>query len=126
MRKYEPDTLIVHPGSSTDPDVVVEVTPEVAGWDYIHFQVRRLGSQRSWSFASGDHELAIVPLSGSIRVESDRGQWSHIGMRDSVFSGLPYALYLPRRISFTVIGETDCEYAVARVPADQDYQPRLV
>jgi 5-deoxy-glucuronate isomerase len=80
MRKYDPNTLIVHPGSSTDPDVVVEVT-EVAGWDYIHFQVRRLGSQRSWSFAPGDHELAIVPLSGSIRVESDRGQWSHIGER---------------------------------------------
>jgi len=126
MRKYEPDTLIVHPGSSTNPDVVVEVTPEVAGWDYIHFQVRRLSSQRSWSFATGDHELAIVPLSGSTRVESDRGQWSHIGERDSVFSGLPYALYLPRRTSLTVTAETACEIAVAQAPTDQDHEPRLV
>jgi 5-deoxy-glucuronate isomerase len=126
MRKYDPDNLIVHPGSSTDPDVVVEVTPEVAGWNYIHFLVRRLGSQRSWPFATGDQELAIVPLSGSIRVESDRGQWSHIGERDSVFSGLPYALYLPRHTSLTVTAETNCEIAVAQAPTDQDYEPRLV
>src|SRR5712692_4828004 len=126
MRKYDPDTLIVHPGNSIDPDIVVEVTPEVAGWGYIHFQVRRLSAQRSWTFATGDHEMAIVPLSGNIRVESDRGQWSHIGERDSVFSGLPYALYLPRNTTLTVSAETVCEYAVALAPTDQDHPPCLV
>jgi 5-deoxy-glucuronate isomerase len=126
MRKYDQDTLIIHPGSSTDPDVVVEVTPKVAGWDYIRFQVRRLVSQRSWSFTTGDHELAIVSLSGSIHVESDRGQWSHIGERDSVFSGLPYALYLPRHTSVTVTAQTNSEIAVAQAPTNQDHEPRLV
>ncbi len=126
MRQYDLRNLVVHPGNSTDHDVVVEVTPELAGWDYISFQLRRLTANRSWTFATGDQELAIVVLSGRLSVESERGEWSHIGMRDSVFSGLPYALYLPRRTSFTVIAETDCEYAVAQAPADQDYQPRLV
>lgn len=126
MRKYDQNNLIVHPGNSSDPDIVVEVTPEVAGWDYIHFQLRRLSVQHSWSFAIGDHEMAIVPLSGSIRVESDRGKWSHIGQRDSVFSGLPYALYLPRRTSLTVTAETNCEIAVAQAPTNQDHEPRLV
>ena len=126
MRQYDSHNLVVHPGNSTDPDVVVEVTPELAGWDYISFQLRRLTANRSWAFATGDQELAIVVLSGRLSVESEQGQWSHIGMRDSVFSGLPYALYLPGRTSFTVVAETDCEYAIARAPADQDYQPRLV
>jgi 5-deoxy-glucuronate isomerase len=126
MRKYDPDNLIVHPSNSADPDIVVEVTPELAGWDYIHFQVRRLSARHSWSYTTGDHELAIVPLSGSIHVESDRGQWSHIGKRDSVFHGLPYALYLPRRTSLTVNAETTCEMAVALAPTDQDHEPRLV
>jgi 5-deoxy-glucuronate isomerase len=126
MRKYDQNNLIVHPGNSSDPDIVVEVTPEVAGWDYIHFQLRRLGVQHSWSFTIGDHEMAIVPLSGSIHVESDRGQWPHIGERDSVFSGLPFALYLPRNTSLTVTAETACEIAVAVAPSDQDHQPRLV
>jgi 5-deoxy-glucuronate isomerase len=126
MRKYDRDNLIVRSGSSSDPDVIVEVTPEVAGWEYVHFQVRRLGAQHAWSYATGDHEMAIVPLSGSIQVESDRGNWSHVGKRESVFHGLPYALYLPRHTSLTVSAETACEMAVALAPTDQDHQPRLV
>lgn len=126
MRKYDQSNLIVHPGNSTDPDVIVEVTPELAGWDYVHFQLRRLPAQRSWSFTTAEHELAIVPMSGRVRVESNRGQWSHIGERDSVFHGLPYALYLPRRTSLTVYAETACEYAIALAPTDQDHPPRLV
>ena len=126
MRKYDGDNLIVRAGGSSDPDVIVEVTPEVAGWEYVHFQVRRLGAQDAWSYATGEHEMAIVLLSGSIRVESDRGKWSHIGKRDSVFHGLPYALYLPRHTTLTVKAETACEMAVALAPTDQDHQPRLV
>ncbi|MFL5666044.1 MAG: 5-deoxy-glucuronate isomerase [Ktedonobacteraceae bacterium] len=126
MRQYDSQNLVVHPGNSHDPDVVVEVTPELAGWDYISFQLRRLPAKRSWASATGDHEMAIVVLSGRLSVESERGKWSHIGERDSVFSGLPHALYLPRHTAFTVNAETDCEYAVAQAPGDQDFQPRLV
>lgn len=126
MRKYDQSNLIVHPGNSSDSDIVVEVTPELAGWDDIQFQLHRLDAQRSWTFTTGNHEMAIVLLSGRIRVESDRGRWSHFGERDSVFHGLPYALYLPRHTSLTVNAETACEYAVALAPTDQDHQPRLV
>lgn len=126
MRSYNPNNLIIHPGNSPDPDVVVEMTPELAGWDYIHFQLRRLNAQGSWTFATGNCELAIVVLSGRISVESNRGQWQHIGERNSVFSGLPSALYLPRNSSFTVSAETPSEYAVALVPTNQDHDPHLV
>ena len=126
MRQYDTSNLIVHPGNAADPDVVVQVTPEQAGWDFIHFQVRRLAAQRPWSFETSGHELAIVLLGGSATVESDKGRWTHVGARASVFGGLPYALYLPRETSFTVTGETDCELAVAWVKTDQDHAPRLV
>ena len=126
MRQYNASNLIIHPGSSSDPFVIVEVTPELAGWDYLTFQVRRLAPLRAWTSATKNHEMALVPLSGRLRVESNRGQWSHIGERESVFSGLPYALYLPRLTSFTVIAETGCEYAVVQAPTDQDHEPRLV
>lgn len=42
MRRYDQSNLLLHPGNSADPDVIVEVTPENAGWDTIHFQARRL------------------------------------------------------------------------------------
>ncbi|HZR41078.1 MAG TPA: 5-deoxy-glucuronate isomerase, partial [Ktedonobacteraceae bacterium] len=121
MRQYNSHNLVVHPGNTSEPDVVVEVTPELAGWDYISFQLRRLPAQHSWTYATGDKEMAIVVLSGRLSVDSGRGQWSHIGERDSVFSGLPSALYLPRHTPLVVTAETDCEYAVAQAPTDQDH-----
>ncbi len=126
MRQYDSQNLIVHSGNFADPDVVVEVTPELAGWEYISFQLRRLQANRSWASTTGNSEMAIVMLSGRLGVDSNRGQWLHIGERDSVFSGLPYALYLPRHTSFTVYGETDCEYTVALAPTDEDHMPYLV
>jgi 5-deoxy-glucuronate isomerase len=96
MRQYDARNLVVHPGASADPDVVVEVTPELAGWEHIHFQVRRLAAGASWSFATGAHELALVPLGGVVSVDSNRGQWPSVGGRANVFAGLPHALYLSR------------------------------
>jgi 5-deoxy-glucuronate isomerase len=126
MRQYDTSNLIVHPGSSADPDVIVEVTPELAGWDYIHFQARRLHAGQTWSFATGEHELALIPLSGSLAVESNRGSWPAVGGRANVFAGLPHALYLPRRTSFGVTAAADSEFSVAWVATDQDHEPRLV
>ena len=126
MQQYDSHNLVIHPGNSADPGVVVEVTPELAGWDYISFQLRQLPAHRSWAFATGEREIAIVVLSGRLSVESDRGSWPHIGERESVFTGLPSALYLPRHTTLTVNAETDCELAVAQAPTDQDHQPRLV
>ena len=78
MRQYDSTNLIVHP-NGTESDVIVEVTPELAGWDYIHFQVRRLAPGQSWRFATDTHELALVVLSGSIAVESNLGHWPRVG-----------------------------------------------
>ncbi len=126
MRQYDVNNLIVHPGNSADPDVTVEVTPELAGWEHIHFQVRRLAAGQTWSFATGEHELAIVPLGGIIGVDASCGQWPAVGGRASVFDGLPHALYLPRHTSLTVASSTGAEFALAWVATTADRAPRLV
>jgi len=125
MQQYTEQNLIIHPGNSRDPAVVVEVTPQLAGWDHIHFQVRRLRAGQSWAFETAEHELALVALSGAISVDSSCGQWQ-VGGRISVFAGLPHALYLPRRSALTVSAADDCEFAAAWVATDQDNMPRLV
>src|SRR5215212_3196522 len=114
------------PGGGGDPAIVVTVTPEAAGWMYISFQVRRLGPGAAWEFQTGEQELALVPLSGSVSVESDRGAWPDVGGRPDVFSGLPHALYLPRRTALQVTSAAGAEFAVAQAPTDQDHAPRLV
>ena len=68
---------------------------------------------QSWRFATGEHELALVVLSGSIAVESNLGHWPRIGERKDVFAGPPAALFLPRRTTFGVTATTACEFAVA-------------
>lgn len=126
LLQYGSHNLIVHADGFRDPDVLVEVTPERAGWEFIHFQARRLPFDRSWSFETGEHELVLIVLSGRLTVESSWEHWEHVGARPHVFAGLPYACYLPRRTAFTVTAETDSEFAVAWVPSQQDHPPQLI
>lgn len=124
--QYDASNILVRPGNSSDPDVIVEVTPARAGWTFIHFQARRLATGGSWSFATGEHELALVNLTGRYRVSSNRGAWSAIGGRRSVFEGAAHALYLPRRTDFTVTAETGGDFAVTWVATDADHDPWLI
>jgi 5-deoxy-glucuronate isomerase len=126
MPQYTADNLVIHPDPAADPDVIVEVMPESAGWDTIHFQVRRLVADQSWSFHTGDHELVLVALGGTLNVVSDHGQWTGLGKRAHVFAGLPTALYLSRHTALTITAVTDCEFAVAWTATDTDFAPRLI
>jgi 5-deoxy-glucuronate isomerase len=127
MQQYDQKNLVIPAGNSPDRDVIVEVTPKNAGWDTINFQARRLASSQRWSFSTGEHELALVVLGGTLTVEADQhGRWTGLGRRANVFDGLPYGLYLPIRTSFTVTAETDCEYAVAWAATDQEFPARLI
>jgi len=126
MRQYNADNLVIRRGNSPDPDTIVEVRPEEAGWRTIHFQARRLSEDRSLTVDTRDQEMALVVLGGCIDVLSSRGEWRGIGGRPGVFAGLPHALYLPRATKFEVRAATPCEFAMARVAVDRDYPPRLV
>ncbi len=126
MQQYDVHTMLVRPGNTTDPSVVIEVTPERAGWEFINFAVRQLAADGTWEYETGDNELAIVLLSGEIGVMSDRGDWPVVGTRTDVFSGPPSALYLPRKTTFTVMATVASEFAVAWVRTEEDHAPRHV
>lgn len=124
--QYTPENLLIRANESAREGVIVEVEPETAGWEYIHFQARRLPTGRTWSVDTADHELALVVLSGTVAVDSSRGSWQGLGTRANVFEGLPHALYVPRETSMTVRASVDAEFAVARAPAEEDHPPRVV
>jgi 5-deoxy-glucuronate isomerase len=127
MKQYNAENLVIHPQTAPEAEVIVEVTPESAGWQHINFQVRRLQTGQSWSFASGENELALVVLGGHLNVASNRGEWKNIGSRENVFAGLPSALYLPRRTEFTVSAtDKPVEFAVAWAATDCDNSPQLI
>ncbi|GCE45366.1 5-deoxy-glucuronate isomerase [Thermosporothrix hazakensis] len=128
MRQYDASQLIIHPVQRTNSgaEALVEVTPELAGWRYVSFQVRRVAAQEAFSAQTGESEVALVLLGGTATIETSRGTWRDIGKRKHVFEGLPYALYLPRHTAYTVQGVTECELAIASAPTEQDHEPRLV
>ncbi|MCB9102316.1 MAG: 5-deoxy-glucuronate isomerase [Anaerolineales bacterium] len=124
--QYTIENMLVRSTSDpADPDLILSVTPEQAGWDYISFQVRQLATGKTWSFSSGDNELAIVILTGNIAVDSNRGEWRGLE-RENIFTSAAAALYLPRQTNFTVRAERDSEFAVTWVPTDEDHDPWLI
>ncbi len=122
---YTSENLLVKPHTN-DPNLLLSITPESAGWTYISFQARRLDTDESWSFDTGENEFALVNLSGRYRVESNRGMWSGIGGRATVFSDAAHALYLPRRTQLTVSAQEAGEFAVTWVPTSEDHDPWLI
>jgi len=127
MKQYNAENILVKPQSNpADPDLLLSVTPESAGWEYISFQARKLATGQQWSFSTGENELAIVNLSGVYTVRSNRGEWHGIGGRAHVFAGAAHALYLPRHTDFTIIAEISGEFAVTWVPTDEDHDPWLI
>ena len=126
MQYTAESVLIKEQSDNRDPELILEVTPQSAGWEYISFEARRLDEGKTWSFDTGENEFALVNLSGSYRVESDKGSWAGIGGRADVFSGGAHALYLPRRTTLTVTAEKAGEFAATWVPTSEDHEPWLI
>lgn len=124
--QYTTENLLVCPSTDPqDPDLILAVTPQSAGWDFISFQARKLKAGDQWSFDSDENELAIVLLSGAISIHSTRGSWHDLERKD-VWTSAATALYLPRNTEFTIEAERESEFAVTWVPTDEDREPWLI
>ncbi len=125
---YTAETLRIRPAIRHDaPGVITRVSASDAGWDLLSMEVRRLARGQTWSHEVGDCEAALVLLGGRCAITSNRGEWPAVGRRADVFSGMPHALYVSRRTSFTLTALTDrVEVAYGWVPTDEDHPPRLV
>lgn len=104
----------------------MEVGPAASGFEYLHFEARRLAPGETHSAATGANELGLVILGGICDVGSSRGAWKGVGARPNVFAGMPHALYLPRDTSFTITAGTPCEIAFCYCRAERSCEPRLI
>jgi 5-deoxy-D-glucuronate isomerase len=74
LRQYTTENVVICPSTNPEePDLILTVTPDLAGWDFISFQDWRLSAGKAWSFRSGENELAIVVLYDAISERSNRG-----------------------------------------------------
>lgn len=124
---YTAETLLIRATDNGGTGIFAEVTPERAGWRYLNMAARRLNHGERWAATTGEYEYAHVILGGVCHIRTSRGDFLKVGRRPNVFSGMPYALYLPRHTDFEIEALTDgFEVASCWVPTDQDHPARLV
>ena len=111
---------------SAEPGILLDVTPSSAGWDYIHFTVRRLVPGTPWQSRTEHEECCLVLLSGACGVSWDGEPAATLGPRRSVFEDYPHAAYLPYGRRFVVEAKSVCEIAECRAPSDKMLAPRIV
>lgn len=103
--------------------IVMNVTPESAGWQYLRFQLIQLKAGQTFAIATGGDEMALVPLSGR-GVCTVAGQQFDL-TRKGVFTELPHVLYAPPGHTIEVEAAADFEFAVGGAPAEGKYPPCL-
>ena len=115
-----------YPPNFTQPEYI-RITPEIAGWDSLHFAARAMKAGETWQHGTGENELALVILGGVCSVSSNRGEWKKIGRRPNVFSGMPYTLYLPRQSEFELEAlSANLDIAYGWAPTHQEHLPQLI
>src|SRR5690242_8960348 len=108
--KYTAENLVVRP-TPTESGVTNRVTQQTAGWASLNAETRRLRAGEEWSHQTEEHEMIVVLFGGRCEIHSSRGEWREVGARHDVFAGLPWALYLPRRTTFTVKATSALDFA---------------
>jgi 5-deoxy-glucuronate isomerase len=88
-------SLLVHPAKPAPDGTVMTVTPQSAGWEYVGFEVLILEGGTGAARDTGERELCVVVVSGTVNVVSPRGEWGDLGGRPDPWSGRPDAVYLP-------------------------------
>lgn len=98
-----------------------------AGWDSMNFAAVRLGQGKTFEIAIDAFEYVAVVLSGRCHIRTNKGDFEAVGRRDTVFSGLPYAVYLPPGTEFEIESLSDnFEFASCWAPTERESQPQMI
>src|SRR3954467_2644422 len=97
VRKHEPDAS----------GVVLEVTPQSAGWDHVGFKVVELAAGQVARGGEAGREGGLAVLSGTGDIGVGAVRFKNLGGRASVFEDrAPGAVYSPGGAAWTVTATT--------------------
>ena len=118
-------TATIHIEGTGDVERRLQVTPEIAGWEYLYFRTYTYRKGMVINGESAGEEMVMVLLSGSVVMEVEGQRWELDG-RSTVFDGRPHTIYLPPHYDYkmTVRADSDCAYS--RAPAKGLLKPRYI
>ena len=108
---------------NNNSQIVIDVTPQSAKWDYLSFRVVSLKAGEQYTQESGGDEVALVPLVGSATLTANDEEFNV--SRKGYFAEAPHILYAPPKTSITVQATADFEFAIGGAPAEGKYPIRL-
>ncbi|MFZ0041159.1 MAG: 5-deoxy-glucuronate isomerase [Solirubrobacteraceae bacterium] len=110
--------VLLHAGPADEDGMILDVTPRMAGWQYVGFEVLSLERDRVAHRDTGEREVCVVVIAGLIDMVSEHGEWGDVGGRPDPWTGRPDAAYLPPRTSFSILGRAShTEVALCWAPA---------
>jgi 5-deoxy-glucuronate isomerase len=117
------EKLYLPEGSTGDGTFSLVVTPESAGWVFSGLRVLNLPPGGAHTWATGDHELLVLPLAGSGRVTCDGETFELQGRRD-VFSRVTDFAYAPREATVSVTSARGGTFALPSARCTRRLPPR--
>ncbi|MFD5105853.1 5-deoxy-glucuronate isomerase [Streptomyces cinereoruber] len=125
-----PASLHLPAGTAARGPYAVDIDPGRAGWTYSALRVLALRPGEVHSFASGDSEWTVLPLSGACSVRVD-GEIFELRGRASVFDGETDFVYVPRDAHAQIASGAGGRFALAgarcgrRLPARYGPAPEV-
>jgi len=120
------EKLLVHPRAKSPEGLVHRITPASAGWTYVGFEAYDLTRGAHIAVKTESRESCVVVLSGKISVRGEGFDSGVIGQRENVFEGLPWSVYLPPGVAYTIEAASDCEIAICSAPAEGRLPARVI
>src|SRR5512132_4146144 len=101
--------IVIPAGTGGAGDYSLSITPERAGWAHSSLNVLELAAGGTHTFATGESEWVVLPLSGSCTVAcrgaEGRDETFTLAGRRGVFTRVTAFAYVPRDAATTVPSE---------------------
>jgi 5-deoxy-glucuronate isomerase len=119
------EDLLLHTRHEDPTGTLIHVGPEDAGWEFVSLRVQRLHAGGYFNFSTGDEEICLVPLVGSVTAEVD-GESFELIRPGTMFDGKPSALYMPIDKTGRVTSRDGAEFAITGSKATQSFPVRYI
>lgn len=125
--EYSADNLHIPGLTDTTSSVFARVSAGQAGWQHLNMVGLELPTGQTFGITIDQYEYVAIILGGVCDIRTSRGDFLEVGRRPDVFTGLPYAIYMPRETEFEIESLSE-DFAMAScwVPTDQDHPIKLI
>lgn len=119
--------LLIKPHEADENGNIINITPELARWTYVGFQVYVLQKKKKLKKQTGKNEVCIVILSGKVNMKTKQQTYHNIGKRMSVFEKIPpYSVYIPNNDYYEIESITESKIAICKAPGKGTFPARLI